>query len=156
MQILGIDPGLHKTGWALIEKINSFQVRLIKSGCVITNPKLDLPTRLVSIEEGLSKLIKELNPSCSAMEEVYVNKNPQSTLKLSHARGAIMVCLKKNGLDVAEYAPKLVKKSVTSNGNSQKDQMANVLKILFPKLTYKYEDETDALAVAYCHAMRVK
>ena len=151
MKILGVDPGLVKTGWAIIEyKDNT--LHFIESGLIRTNPKTSMAERLQVLGDGIAKVINLHNPHESAIEETFLNKNPLSSLKLGHARGALILSLGLSGLKVSEYSATQIKKTVTGVGRADKNQISVMVKYLIPKATPKSEDEADALAIAICHS----
>ncbi|PIZ31757.1 MAG: crossover junction endodeoxyribonuclease RuvC [Alphaproteobacteria bacterium CG_4_10_14_0_8_um_filter_53_9] len=155
MRILGLDPGLHHTGWGvIISKGNS--VSYVASGVIKTDPKLPNPTRLVLIAEALEHLVAEHKPDHAAVEEVIVNTNARTSLTLGQARGVCLLIPAKSGLHVAEYAARLVKKSIVGNGSAEKEQVAHMVKILLPLSNCTRHDESDALAVALTHAHHAK
>lgn len=151
MKILGIDPGLVKTGWGIIET-EGHSLRFIASGLIKPNIKNDLPQRLKVIDEEIEAIVSRFDPFTAAIEETFVNKNPASALKLGVARGVAMVVPARMGLDVGEYPANLVKKSVVGAGKCNKDQMGMMVRTLLPSCGDISEDEADALAVAICHA----
>lgn len=151
MLILGLDPGLGTTGWGLIHSEGN-RLRHIANGQIKTDPKQALPARLVVIDSAIAALIAEHQPGGVAVEEVFVNDNPQSTLKLAHARGVVLLCAARSGLVVGEYAPRLVKKAVTGVGNAGKDQVRAMVERLLPGVKISGPDASDALAVAITHA----
>ncbi len=148
--ILGIDPGLGHTGWGIIKKHGN-SISYIACGTISSNPKNSLSQRLLTIKNGLQEAINTHNPNQCAIEETFVNKNPLSSLKLGHARGAAILTCSLNGLNPYEYAATLVKKTVVGAGRADKSQIAMMVKTLLPKAGIKSEDEADALAVAICH-----
>jgi crossover junction endodeoxyribonuclease RuvC len=151
IRILGIDPGLRRTGWGLIESDGN---RLIHVACgsVETSEKAALGARLVAIHDGLSAVIGEYAPHEAAVENTFVNGNGASTLKLGQARGIAMLVPAQAGLTVAEYAPNLVKKTVVGAGHAEKAQIRMMIGVLLPKAAPQSEDAADALAIAICHA----
>jgi crossover junction endodeoxyribonuclease RuvC len=149
--ILGLDPGLGTTGWGLI-RADGNRLSHIANGSFSTNAKTGLPERLVALDAALAALIAEHNPDQAAVEEVFVNTNPQSTLKLGQARGVILLGAAKSGIPVAEYAARLVKKSVVGVGNASKNQVQAMVSRLLPGCKIAGEDAADALAVAITHA----
>ena len=151
MLILGIDPGLQKTGWGIIDSVDN-RLSYCASGLLKTNPKDDLAQRLASLHEQLMDVLKEFAPETAAVEETFVNKNPASTLKLGQARGVVLAAPAIYGLAVAEYATNKIKKSVVGAGHASKDQVGMMIKTLLPTCGEITEDEADALAVAICHA----
>ncbi len=151
MKILGIDPGLVKTGWGILEAEDN-RLTYIASGLIKPNSNQEMAQRLQEIDEGLQKIITEFDPGCAAIEETFVNKNPASALKLGLARGVAMACPARLGLRVGEYPANLVKKSVVGAGKASKDQVGVMIKTLLPACGDLSEDEADALAVAITHA----
>ena len=151
MRILGIDPGLQKTGWGVIE-VNGNAMRFVASGLVKTQAALPLYARLAMLDEGLQKALTLYTPQQVAIEETFVNNNARSALKLGQARGALILSAARTGLAVHEYAANLVKKSIVGNGHADKTQMGMMIGTLLPKAGKVSEDEADALAVAICHA----
>ncbi len=151
MRILGIDPGLQKTGWGVIESSGN-SLKFIGSGLVKTNSKLELSERLSALHFGLSAVIDEFKPAEAAIEETFINKNPASALKLGQARGVLLVVPALKGLSVGEYSANKVKKSVVGSGHAAKQQMGMMIRTLLPACGTISEDEADALAVAITHA----
>ncbi len=150
-RIIGIDPALTKSGWGVIEvKGNSF--KYIASGTIKTNAKEDLANRLHQIHQELIQAITFYKPAIASIEETFVNKNPVSSLKLGHARGAIMLGLTICDIKIFEYSATSIKKSVTGVGRAEKQQVDAMIKILLPQNKSASEDESDALAAAICHA----
>jgi crossover junction endodeoxyribonuclease RuvC len=151
LRILGIDPGLRRTGWGVIESEGN---RLIFVGCGSVEPPDDLPmaSRLRAIHEGLAAVLGEFRPMEAAVEQTFVNKDGAATLKLGQARGVAMLAPAIFGIDVAEYAPNQVKKTVVGAGHADKNQIAVMLKILLPKAEPRSADAADALAIAITHA----
>lgn len=154
MIIIGIDPGLIKTGWGVINKIDN-QIKYIASGTIKTDPKLPLSERLNNVYEKLDELIKLHKPEQFAIEETFVNNNPLSSLKLGHARGVAILTASLNNVPVFEYSPNLIKKSVTGAGKAEKQQMVAMIKYIFPGICLKTEDEADSLSVAICHCNHI-
>jgi crossover junction endodeoxyribonuclease RuvC len=151
MLILGLDPGLGTTGWGLVSATGN-RLSHIANGQVKTDPKAGLPERLVTLDRALTDIVLEYRPDCAAVEEVFVNSNPQSTLKLGQARGVCLLAAARTGIPVAEYATRLVKKAVVGVGGAEKQQVQAMLKILLPGAKVAGADAADALAVAICHA----
>lgn len=149
--ILGLDPGLGTTGWALI-RAEGNRLSHIANGQCKTSAKETLPQRLSHLDSMIAALIADHAPTAAAVEEVFVNDNPQSTLKLAHARGVLLLGMARAGLDVGEYAPRLVKKAVTGVGNASKDQVRAMVERLLPGIAIAGPDAADALAVAITHA----
>ena len=151
MLIIGLDPSLSCTGWGVIERQGN-RLRHIANGQVKTDPKAALAQRLVTIDAALADVIAEYGPETGAVEEVFVNSNAQSTLKLGQARGVCLLVLAKAGLPVAEYAARLVKKAVVGTGGADKTQVQAMVKMLLPGVQLAGADAADALAVAIAHA----
>ena len=151
MLIIGLDPSLSCTGWGVIEQSGN-RLRHIANGQVKPDPKAALAQRLVTIDAALAGVIAEFRPETGAVEEVFVNSNAQSTLKLGQARGVCLLALAKAGLPVAEYAARLVKKAVVGTGGADKTQVQAMVKLLLPGVQLAGADAADALAVAIAHA----
>ena len=151
IRILGIDPGLRRTGWGLIAAEGN---RLIYLACgsVATNEKLSLAERLVTIHDGLARIVDEFRPDEAAVEATFVNRDATATLKLGQARGIALLVPAKAGVLVAEYAPNLVKKTIVGAGHAEKAQIRLMVGVLLPKADPKSEDAADALAIAVTHA----
>ena len=151
MLIIGLDPGLGTTGWGIVAKTGS-RLSHVANGQVKTDPSAPLAERLVTLDRELTDVILAHRPDTSAVEEVFVNSNPQSTLKLGQARGVCLLALARAGLPVAEYATRLVKKALVGTGGADKAQVQAMLKVLLPGVKLAGADAADALAVAICHA----
>ena len=151
MLIIGLDPGLGTTGWGIVAKSGS-RLSHVANGQVKTDPKAPLAERLVTLDRELTDVILAHRPDTSAVEEVFVNTNPQSTLKLGQARGVCLLALARAGLPVAEYATRLVKKALVGTGGADKAQVQAMLRVLLPGVKLAGADAADALAVAICHA----
>ncbi len=151
MRLIGLDPGLQRTGWGVIEAAGH-RLTGIACGTVTSNPKASLADRLVQLLQGLQGVLETYRPVAAAVEETFVNKNPDSTLKLGQARATALLAPALAGLPVAEYPTNLVKKSVVGAGHADKDQVLFVVKRLLPGLAIDSADAADALAVAICHA----
>lgn len=151
MKILGLDPGLGTTGWGIIEAEGN-RLSHVANGQMKTDSSAPLPTRLAALADQLEALIAEQRPDAAAAEEVFVNKNPQSTLKLGQARGVVLMCAARAGIDVGEYAPTLVKKAVVGTGGAEKAQVHAMVSRLLPGAKIAGPDAADALAVAITHA----
>jgi len=151
IRILGIDPGLRRTGWGLIESDGN---RLIPVACgsLETSERAALGERLVAIHDGLIRVIEDHCPHEAAVEQTFVNSNAAATLKLGQARGIAMLVPARCGLPVAEYAPNLVKKTIVGSGHGEKAQVRMMIGVLLPKADPQSEDAADALAIAVCHA----
>jgi crossover junction endodeoxyribonuclease RuvC len=155
MLIIGLDPSLSCTGWGIIARSGN-RLTHIANGQVKTDPGASLPERLVMLDRELTDVILRYQPTSGAVEEVFVNKNPQSTLKLGQARGVCLLSLARAGLPVAEYATRLVKKAVVGTGGAEKAQVQAMLKVLLPGVKLAGADAADALAVAIAHAHLVR
>ena len=151
MLILGLDPSLTCTGWGVVAK-NGNRLSHVANGQIRTDPAASLPERLVTLDRALSEVIGTHRPDCAAVEEVFVNKNPQSTLKLGQARGVALLAAARAGLPVSEYATRLVKKAIVGTGAAEKTQVQAMLKVLLPGVALAGADAADALAVAIAHA----
>jgi len=151
IRILGIDPGLRRTGWGVIVCEGN---RLIYIGCgsVETNERLALAERLVAIHDGLARIVDEFRPDEAAVEATFVNRDATATLKLGQARGIALLVPAKAGVMVAEYAPNLVKKTIVGAGHAEKAQIRMMIGVLLPKADPQSEDAADALAIAVTHA----
>ncbi|HYI43457.1 MAG TPA: crossover junction endodeoxyribonuclease RuvC [Sphingomicrobium sp.] len=151
MKILGLDPGLGTTGWGLI-RADGNRLSHIANGQLKTSSSAPLPERLAALADQLEALIAEHSPDAAAVEEVFVNKNPQSTLKLGQARGVALMLAARSGIAVGEYAPSLVKKAVVGTGSADKPQVHAMVARLLPGAQIAGADAADALAVAITHA----
>lgn len=151
MRILGLDPGLGTTGWGLIEAQGN-RLSHVANGELKTRTSAPLPDRLADLATQLEALLAEHRPDGAAVEEVFVNKNPQSTLKLGQARGVAIMLAARAGISVGEYAARLVKKAVVGNGNADKVQVHAMVARLLPGIKIAGPDAADALAVAITHA----
>ncbi len=151
VRIIGIDPGLRKTGWGIIESTGTRLVYLA-SGTVRTDTSRDLSDRLMMVYKGLALPLADWKPSEAAVEQTFVNKNGQSTLKLGQARGVAMLVPAMCGLRVAEYSATQVKKTVIGTGRGDKNQIGAMISFLLPKARPDSEDAADALAIAITHA----
>ncbi|WP_308923839.1 crossover junction endodeoxyribonuclease RuvC [Janthinobacterium sp. J1-1] len=154
MIILGIDPGLRTTGFGVIEKHGS-KLRYIASGTVKTASEGALPPRLKIILQGVSEIVATYRPDCAAIEKVFVNVNPQSTLLLGQARGAAICALVNADLEVAEYTALQLKQAVTGHGKAAKEQVQEMVARLLSLPGLPGSDAADALGVAICHANSV-
>ncbi len=151
MIILGLDPGLGTTGWGLI-RAEGNRLSHLANGQLKTDSKEPLPRRLAHLASQLEAVLADNRPDAAAVEEVFVNKNPQSTLKLGQARGVALMLAARSGLEVGEYAARLVKKAVVGNGNAEKAQVHAMVARLLPGVAIAGPDAADALAVAITHA----
>ena len=151
MIILGLDPGLGTTGWGLVRATGN-RLTHIANGQLKTDPQEPLPQRLSYLASQLEALIADHAPETAAAEEIFVNKNPQTTLKLAQARGVCLMVAARSGITVGEYAARLVKKAVVGNGAAEKVQVHAMVQRLLPGVAIAGPDAADALAVAITHA----
>lgn len=151
IRIIGIDPGLRRTGWGIIESLGN-SLKFVASGTVTSDGDMDLASRLCQLHDGLAEVVHSYRPDEAAVEQTFVNKDAVATLKLGQARGIAMLVPARAGLPVSEYAPNAVKKAVIGVGHGEKQQIHMMLKILMPKATFIGNDAADALAIAICHA----
>ena len=151
MRVLGLDPGLGTTGWGLIEAEGN-RLAHVANGQIKTDSLTPLAQRLARLAEQLEAVIAEHRPDAAAAEEVFVNANPQSTLKLGQARGVALMCAARSGIAVGEYSPALVKKAVVGTGAAGKPQVHAMVARLLPGAKIAGPDAADALAVAITHA----
>jgi len=151
VRILGLDPGLGTTGWGLIDAQGN-RLAHIANGQIKTDSSAELPRRLSGLADQLEAILADYRPEAAAVEEVFVNQNPQSTLKLGQARGVVIMTAARAGLDVGEYAARLVKKAVVGVGNAEKAQVHAMVARLLPGIKIAGRDAADALAVAITHA----
>ena len=151
IRILGIDPGLRRTGWGVVE-ITGNRLGFLGCGSVLTDERAALAARLLAIHDGLMRILDQYRPDEAAVEATFVNKDATATLKLGQARGIAMVVPAKAGMPVAEYAPNLVKKSIVGAGHGDKAQVRTMIGVLLPKADPASDDAADALAVAVTHA----
>ena len=151
MIILGLDPSLTCTGWGVIRSEGS-RLTHIANGQIATNTKAELPERLLHLLDAVYAVIGQYEPDRAAVEELFVNNNPQSTLKLAHARGAVLAACGRASLPVAEHSTRKVKKSVVGTGAAEKTQVQAMLKVLLPGARIIGADAADALAVAIADA----
>jgi crossover junction endodeoxyribonuclease RuvC len=151
IRILGIDPGLRRTGWGVVA-IADNRLTFLACGSLATDDKATLARRLVAIHDGLRHVVDEYAPDEAAVEATFVNRDAVATLKLGQARGIAMLVPAAAGLPVAEYAPNLVKKTIIGAGHGEKAQIRMMIGVLLPKADPQSEDAADALAVAVTHA----
>ena len=151
IRIIGIDPGLRRTGWGIIS-IEGSRLSYVADGTLSSDAAAPLAERLLQLHGRLGEVIGAWTPDEAAVEETFVNKDARATLKLGHARGIALLVPAAAGLPVSEYAPNMVKKTVVGVGHAAKDQIAAMVKILLPTCTPDSADSADALAIAICHA----
>jgi crossover junction endodeoxyribonuclease RuvC len=151
IRIVGIDPGLRRTGWGVIES-DGVRLAFVASGLITSDGEGELAYRLRELFEGLCGVIASFKPQEAAVEETFVNKDARSTLKLGQARGMALLAPALRGLRIAEYPPNVIKKTVTGAGHGEKRQVQAMVGFLLPKANFESADEADALAIAICHA----
>ncbi len=151
MKIIGIDPGLTKTGWGIIEVSKNNLLQFVACGTIYSKATEKIDKRLKHFHQELSTIIELYQPKFSAIEETFINVNPLSSLKLGHIRGALILTIANYNLEVAEYSTTAIKKTIVGNGRADKKQIQLMVKMLIPKAEFKTEDEADALATAICH-----
>lgn len=155
LRILGIDPGLRRTGWGVIACTGS-RVQFVASGTLSPPTSGALSARLCALSDLLDRLVEEQSPEEAAVEETFVNSDPRSALKLGQARGICLVAPARAGVPVAEYAANQIKKSVVGAGHASKHQIADMVARLLPGSRADSADAADALAIALCHAFHRK
>jgi crossover junction endodeoxyribonuclease RuvC len=151
IRIIGIDPGLRRTGWGILES-DGVRLSYVASGLITSDGEDDLAYRLLAIFQGLIEVIAGFKPLEAAIEETFVNKDARATLKLGQARGMALLAPAQRGLRIAEYPPNVVKKTVVGAGHAEKRQIQAMVGFLLPKARFDSADEADALAIAICHA----
>ena len=151
IRIIGIDPGLRRTGWGVVE-IAGNRLGFLGCGSVTTREQDGLAERLLAIHDGLALVLDKFKPHEAAVEATFVNKDAKATLKLGQARGIAMVVPARAGVPVAEYAPNVVKKSIVGAGHGDKAQVRMMIGVLLPKADPRSDDAADALAIAVTHA----
>ncbi|MBN9435273.1 MAG: crossover junction endodeoxyribonuclease RuvC [Bosea sp.] len=151
IRILGIDPGLRRTGWGLIESRGN-ALSYVAAGTVRAGLDGEMAQRLVELHAGLTKVVGAFQPDEAAVESTFVNKDAAGTLKLGQARGIALLVPALAGIPVAEYSPNAVKKTVVGAGHAEKAQIRMMVGVLLPKADFDSDDAADALAVAICHA----
>jgi crossover junction endodeoxyribonuclease RuvC len=150
-RIIGLDPGLRRTGWGIIES-DGTRLVYVASGVITSDGDDDLAYRLRELYEGIAGVLASYKPAEAAVEETFVNDNPRSTLKLGQARGMALLAPAMKSIPVAEYTPNLIKKTVVGAGHAEKHQIQAMIGFLLPKAKFDSADEADALAIAICHA----
>jgi crossover junction endodeoxyribonuclease RuvC len=151
IRIIGIDPGLRRTGWGVVE-ISGARLSFVAAGTVLPHHSKPLAERLRLIHDALMRVIGDLSPDEAAVEATFVNRDAAATLKLGQARGVAMLAPALAGLAVAEYAPNAVKKAIVGVGHAEKEQIRMMVQVLLPRARFDSDDSADALAVAICHA----
>ncbi len=154
MRILGIDPGLRNLGWGVIEVAGS-RIAHVANG-VCTSEGAELAPRLLSLFEQLTEVVARFAPAAAAVEQTFVNKDGAGTLKLGQARGIALLVPARAGLEVGEYAPNKIKKTIVGVGHADKTQIAHMVKLQLPGVALAGPDATDALAIALCHAHHMR
>ena len=155
VRILGIDPGLLHTGWAVIDTAGSAR-KYVASGVILPKKTGALAERLAIIFNEVSKLCDTFEPNECSMEITFVNKNPQTTLILGHARAAAMVAISTKNIPIFEYEPNKIKKALTGAGHADKSAVDKMVRVLLPVATPKTPDEADAIAIALAHSNMAK
>lgn len=156
MRVLGIDPGSEILGWGMIESSGS-KYSLVDFGTVRSNAQESFPRRLLQAHSGVEKIVEELRPDVISIEDGFFSVNVRSAMKLGQVRGVVLLLAESRGIEIAEYAPRLVKQTVTGHGNAAKPQVAEMIRILLKlKTAPKPYDAADALAVAVCHVHHAK
>lgn len=150
IRVLGIDPGSVVAGWGLVEQSGNRLTFL--AGGVFRPPKADLPVRLAHLHHHLCSVLDEHRPDAVAVESVFHAKHARSALVLGHARGVLLLAAAQRKLPIHEYAPAAVKKAVTGDGSARKDQVRKMVELLLAQSVTGPHDQSDALAVAICHA----
>jgi crossover junction endodeoxyribonuclease RuvC len=151
IRIIGIDPGLRRTGWGIVESIGS-RLSFVAAGTIKPTDTLTLAERLCVIHDELQRVMDSFAPHEAAVEATFVNGNAAATLKLGQARGIAMLVPARSGIAVAEYAPNVVKKAVVGAGHAEKRQIRMMVSVLLPRAEFDTDDSADALAIAICHA----
>ena len=151
IRILGIDPGLRRTGWGMVV-IDGNRLSYVACGSLATDDKASLAVRLLAIHDGLRQVVADHAPDEAAVETTFVNKDAAATLKLGQARGIAMLVPAIAGVPVAEYAPNLVKKTIVGAGHCEKAQIRMMIGVLLPKADPKSHDAAGGLAIAVTHA----
>jgi crossover junction endodeoxyribonuclease RuvC len=151
IRIIGIDPGLIRTGWGVIQSLGS-RLSFIAAGTIRPKDSLSLAERLCVIHDELQRVMDSFGPHEAAVEATFVNGNAAATLKLGQARGIAMLVPARSGIAVSEYAPNVVKKAVVGAGHAEKQQIRMMVSVLLPRAEFDTDDSADALAIAICHA----
>ena len=151
IRILGVDPGLRRTGWGVVT-MRGNTLGFVAAGTIKAPLDGELAARLLAIHQALAAVVGEHNPHEAAVEQTFVNRDAGATLKLGQARGIALLVPAQAGLDVAEYAPNAVKKTIVGAGHADKAQIRAMVKVLLPRARFDTDDAADALAIAICHA----
>lgn len=157
MRVLGIDPGLRNMGWGIIA-VDGPRLRHVANGVIHSDSAdgADLGARLSVLFRGLCAVIAEYAPDAAAVEQTFVNKDAAGTLKLGQARGVALLAPAEAGLEVGEYAPNAVKKTVVGVGHAGKEQVQHMVRVQLPGVRFDSADAADALAIAICHARHLQ
>lgn len=151
IRIIGIDPGLRRTGWGVIGIAGS-ALSFVDGGVIVSDATLSLAERLVQLHDGLCRIVDRHKPCEASVEQTFVNRDATATLKLGQARGIALLVPASRGIPVAEYAPNLVKKTVVGTGHGDKRQIRVMVEMLLPRARVESDDAADALAIAVTHA----
>lgn len=154
-RVLGIDPGLLHTGWAVVESAGQSR-KYIASGVILPNPKMEMSQRLVMIFRELTKICETFQPDECSIEIIFVNKNPKTTLLLGQARASAIVAVAQSDIPVFEYEPNVIKKALTGAGHADKSAVDKMVKMLLPMARPKTADEADAIAIALAHTNTIR
>ena len=149
-RVLGIDPGLIHTGWAVVDSVGQSR-KYVASGVILPNPKIEMSQRLVTIFQELTKIYEIFEPDECSIEIIFINKNPKTTLILGQARSAAIVAVANNEIPVFEYEPNVIKKALTGGGHADKAAVDKMMRMLLPMAKPKSPDEADAIAIALAH-----
>lgn len=155
MRVLGIDPGLRNLGWGVID-VTGVKLSHVANGVCTSDGKAELASRLLSLHDQLTEVLRQFAPDTAAVEQTFVNKDGAGTLKLGQARGVAMLVPAQAGLEIGEYSANKVKKAVVGVGHADKRQVAHMVTMLLPGCVLKGPDAADALAIAICHAHHAK
>jgi crossover junction endodeoxyribonuclease RuvC len=151
MRVLGIDPGSQTMGWGVVEG-NGRRYSLVAYGSVRASPSLRFPTRLLKMCNGIEEVIAQHRPDACALEDAFLATNVKVSMKLGQVRGVVLLVAEREGLDIHEYSPRLIKQTVVGYGNAEKHQVQEMVRLLLSlKTTPSPHDAADALAVAICH-----
>ncbi len=151
IRIVGIDPGLRATGWGVVA-IKGTELSFVAAGTIKAPAEGDMASRLLVLHAGLAEMLGQWRPDEAAVEQSFVNRDAQATLKLGQARGIALLAPAQLGLAVAEYAPNAVKKAVVGAGHAEKGQIRAMVRVLLPRASFDSDHAADALAIAICHA----
>lgn len=154
-RVLGIDPGLLHTGWAVVDSAGQSR-KYIASGVILPNPKMEMSQRLILIFRELTKICETFQPDECSIEIIFVNKNPKTTLLLGQARASAIVAVAQSDIPVFEYEPNVIKKALTGAGHADKSAVDKMVKMLLPMARPKTADEADAIAIALAHTNMLK